>query len=500
MSNLVSAAAAARPGADITFTVFMVIAAVALLLTAVWLLVRYIDAPKGKKPGKIALIFIAAGAVIRLLCAAFIGGYRPETGKFLQAVDHFIERGPSGYYSAYGTDIYPIAFYLIAVFGGLGKLLGVPSGSAYLTLVIKLPFIAAEVGTAVVLYRIARRYRNSETGVIISALYSLLPVFFVFSGGWGSALCLAFPFILGSFYFLCEKKHFLALSLYAIAMLTAKEAVYIWPIYCVYYVYHFVRSIIALARSQKPFSDAIKDEELSLVYKLPVFFVGLFLAKYIVSLPLIISAYHGNPFTFIGKVFLAPLADFDYFAYNGLSIFALFGKNAEFVSSSFPKAVFTVCFAVLVFALAAIVYFSRKNRAVLPLIGAYVYFTLSTYFLGSTAVSLVPALVLLLFSFVYIRDRRLLQVFALNAVLAGTMILATMYNGGYLNMAAVSAADSAFTSGGGLALVIICALLAVASHLYLTLIAFDLTMSNTLRPLEGDRKISYFRGVGKLFR
>lgn len=68
----------------------------------------------------------------------------------------------------------------------------------------------------------------------------------------------------------------------------------------------------------------------------PFIFIASFLLKYVVSLPLIIKDYGANPFTFIYNLFLAPLASLEYFSYNGLSIFNIFGKNAETVNVTFP--------------------------------------------------------------------------------------------------------------------------------------------------------------------
>lgn len=509
MGYLITSAVAttAKPAADITFAVLLVVLTIAVLITAVWLIAKFINAPKGKNVVKFVVISIAVGSVLRLLTAIFIGGYRNDFTVYNRMIEHFMNFGISGYYAQYGADVYPLTYYVFALFGGLGRIFGIKADSAYLSIMVKLPFIIADVITAVLLYKIAKRFANAQTGAVLAGVYSLCPLFITASGIWGSTITLIIPFIVASFYFLTDKKHFAAMLLYALAMLTAKEALYLFPMYLIYYGYLFVRSIVKNAKDKKPFAEAVKDSEYSLCYKIPVYFIGLFLLQYIVTLPLIVKDFNGNPFSMIYHIFLVPVANLSFFSYNGLSIFNIFGKNAEALNSSFPSVVFTVCFALLIAGIVAVVYFSKKNRAVLPLLAAYVYFTLSTYFLDSTALSVLPVTALLLLSFIYIKDRRILQVFCLATISCVSVSLAAMVNAGYLNMMGTSSfaapeyvGSPALTEGFGLVVVIFFSVISVAAHLYMTLVTFDITMSNNRKLMNGNPNAKYFEGVKYLFK
>lgn len=504
MSNLLlSASKTTNVGADVTFTVFMTLITVALLLTAVWLVARFICAKKGRNVTKLLVVTVAVGVALRVLVAFFVGGYREDMSAFTAMVDHFMKNGFGGYYAAYGNEVYPLTFYVFAVFGGLGRVFGIPEGSAYLSLMLKLPLIIADVFTAILLYRIGKKFLNSEVGLILAALFCVCPAFFLPSAAWGSTLTLMIPFVLAAFYRLVERKHFEALLAYSLALLVTKEAIYLYPIMLVYYGYHFVNSIIVNVKEKKPVLAAIKDGgECSLAYRLPLYFIGLFLLKYVIALSLVASAYGANPFVFVYRILLAPLADFTRFSLNGPSIFNIFGKNGAALGSSFPNAVFAVCFAVLIAGIAAVVYFSKKNRAIMPLLAAYVFYTLATYFLDSSPLALLPALVLMLAAFPLIKDRRILQIFCVGTIVTVLLPLIVMTDAGYLNMlnsSAVTVGASALT-GGGLVVLIICSVLSVAAHLYLTLIAFDITMSNNRRLLDGRNDIGYFEGIKKLFK
>ncbi len=502
-----SAASTANLGADVAFTVIMILLTVAVLFTAIWLIAKFINAPKGVALGKFVIISVSVGVVIRVLCAVFVGGYRPDFTVYNTMLDYFIKNGVAGYYEQNGVVIYPLAFYLIAAFGGLGKIFGIASGSAYLSLMIKIPFVIADVITAVLLYKIAKRYINSQIGVVLSGLYCVCPLFFTASAIWGSALTLLVPMLIASFYFLAEKKHFLALLFYSFALITAKEAMYLYPLFLIYYGYLFVRSIVKNAKNKVQFADALKDGEYSLAYKLPVYFIGMFLIKYLLALPLTLKDFGANPFGFIHHVLLAPIASLDYFSYNGLSIFNIFGKNAEPLSSSFPDVIFTVCFGVLVAGIVAVVYFSKKNRAVLPLLAAYVLYTLATYFLDSAAMSVLPVAALLLFAFIYMKDRRILQIFSVVTLVMVITSLTAFVTGGYFNMLDASAyvapsytGSVEMTEGFPLVVLIICSVISVAAHLYMTLVTFDITMSNNRKLMNGKTDVGYFEGIKYLFK
>lgn len=508
MLNCFGVASTANIGADCALIIVMFLLTLVTLATAVWLLAKFINEEKGRNTVKYAAIVVAAGVAIRLLCAVFVGGDRNDFIDYNTAIDYFVNNGVFYYYYKVGVKIYPLSFYMLALFGGLGHAFGLASGSAWLTLLVKIPYIAADAFTAVILYRMGKRHVNSEVGTVLAAVYSLCPVFFAMSGMYGSPLALALPFVLLSFSSLIEKKHLTAIILYALSMLCAKETIYLYPIYLVYYGFLFVRAIVLYAKYRKNIGDngADKPADSDLIYNLPLYAVGAFVLQYVVSLPLIVKDYNANPFKFIYRAFLKPLVTPEYFSYNGLSIYNIFGKNAEAINVTFPSVAFTVCFGVLIFAIVAVVYFSKKNRAVLPLLGAYVLFTIASYFPDSTPVSIIPVLALLLASFVYTKDRRLLQIFSATSLALVPNLLTAMAYGGYFNMLALGEFTSSsytgvstLTSGAGLVISIICSIISVAAHLYFTFAAFDITMSNNRKLLTGKNDIGYFKGIARLF-
>lgn len=507
-NNIVSVASTTKLGGNVVFTVLMILATVAVLLTAVWLIVRFLGYEKGRKLGKVAAIVIAVGAVVRILCAVFIGGYRNDMNVYNEMLDYFLKNGVSGYYKTSGVAVFPLTFYFTALFGGLGRILGFTAGSSVMALMIKFSFIIADVVTATLLYKIAKRYVNSEVAVVIAGVFSLCPVFFLSSGAWGTELSLAAPFVVGSMYALIDKKPFFAMLWFALATLVTKACVYLFPLYIVYYGFKFFASLVANVKltEKKAFAERLNDGALSLAFKLPVFFIATYLIKYLVALPLMIGTVGASPFKMTLLLTLKPLVSNAHFSYNGLSIFNIFGKNAVAVGNAFPQVVFVVCFGVLIAAIVGLVYFSKRNRAVFPLIAAYISFTLTTYFVGASAVGTLLSIVLLLMSFIYVKDVRIIRVLSVSSVLYVIITLTVMTSAGYLNaygsasFGATYAGSAVLSDRFGFVVLIFTSIVSILNHVYLTLVTFDISMSNNRKLLSANPQAKYFDGIKKLFK
>ena len=143
----------------------------------------------------------------------------------------------------------------------------------------------------------------------------------------------------------------------------------------------------------------------------------------------------------------------------------------------------------------------------MPILGAYILFTLMSYFPDSEPMSALPILALLIMSFIYTKDRRVLHVFSVAAIMCVLTSLSALAYGGYFNMLNLKEftsssynGTSALSSGPGLVIMIFGSVISVAAHLYFTLTAFDITMSNNRKLLTGKNDIGYFEGVARLFR
>ncbi|MDR0426032.1 MAG: hypothetical protein LBH24_02560 [Clostridiales bacterium] len=496
------AAAETVSAADIAIAVAMLVLTVIVALTAVWLLSRFISKGKGRFLVAPLVCILAGGLVIRLVFSLTVTGFREDISRMAEVAGRMFGGTLTGYYAQGGTDIYPISFYVLGLFGGICRAAGLSVDSVFTAMCLKLPLILADVGTALILYLAARRFANDHVGLVLAGLYMFCPAFFVLSGIWGNPIVLLFVPLLLSLYMLVTKRSFAAIMLYSLCLLIHADAMYLYPAYLLYYGWQFIKAVRKAVRAKKSAGELWRDKALSAVFRLPLYFVLAFFAKYLVSMPFAVADFGGNPFAFVSGLFLKPLVEVSVYSQNGISIYNIFTRNGVMMGESFPIVVFVSCFAVLVAAIGCIVYLSKKNRAVLVLYAAFIPYTLVTYYFGFSLAGYMTLIVLLLLAFLLIKDRRILQVIMLTAFCFAMTAMTVLAGAGYLNSeAGLMTGDYPYlTEGFGLAVMIIGAVVSVAGHIYLTLVLLDISMSNNRRLLTGHPAIGYFAGVKRLFK
>lgn len=497
---------------DILLVVFLLLMTIAVILLAIWLISKFINkAPDAKLKGgmkftSIIAIVAVVGVVLRILLSFMIKGYREEFNIIMKAINNFMANGFSGFYTENGVIMYPLTYFIYGIFGGLANIFGVVSTSIFMQFFIKLPLIICDTISIIVLYKLVRKYTNGFIACIIAGIFSLCPIFFFTSGVWGSTFSILTLGLMLTMYFLSQKKYLPLTITYALCLLTSKDAIYIFPLIAVFMSYHFIKAFITISK-QKPknLHEIMTNKEMSLSILIPLYFIGSLLMMYLLSLPMIITDYKANFFTWIYKLFLLPIVDLKYFGFNALNIFNLFGKNAALLGVEFPSAVFAVLFGVLITAIVIIIYLSKKNRANLVLIAAYIVMTLATYFIDFRELNLVPILGLLLVSFILIKDKRILQIFG---VLSFTLIFnasSVLVNAGYLNNASdalLNTSTNIFYTGSiilngayGVTVSIICSVLNIITHLYFTKVLLDISMSNKRKLFNGGDNITFLKGI-----
>ena len=285
-------------------------------------------------------------------------------------------------------------------------------------------------------------------------------------------------------YFLIDKKFIALIGVYSAAMLSHRDALFLFPLVAVFVIYNFVKAVLSFRKSKvKTVGAILKNKEFRPIFTIPVSIVGFAIISYLVVLPTIINSLGAGYFTFFYNVYLKPLGSFELFGKNSLGVFNLFTRNGVELSVKFPKAVFAVIFAVIITAIVLLVYLSKKNRANLVFLAGYIIFTLATYFVGFDEFGLLTALGIMLMSYLVVRDRRILIVFGFLSILvmvnaASAMAVGDCFNNNDYMYFQESFKGSAILSGGYSAINIICSVLAVLTHLYATMLLLDISMSS----------------------
>jgi len=504
--NLFAATGVSNYATDTFISVLFVIATVATLAVAVWLLVKFANLSKGQANlVKILAIIVGVGVILRIVFALLITGNRMDHSIIYSAITHWTKYGPKTYiernYFKAGEYLYPISFYVFGFLGGTAVNLGLDQSSVAVQLIVKLPLIIADVFTAIVIYKAGKRFINEYVGVVLAAIVMICPVFIFASSVWGSVYSLFLPFVVASFYFLATKKYVFSIALYALSMLVVREASYLFPIFLIYYAYACVRSVV-------DYKNSGNKDDLSNVIAIPATVIVMTIVNYLICLPITASHSGGNFFSYVYEIYLNPLVNFRYFANNSLSIYNILMKGGVGVDILFPNVIFTVLFAVVVTAFAAVIYLARRNRAVVALGGAYLFFLLNTCYVDFSAPAVVLILPLLLLAFVFIKDKRILKIFAAESVLAIINMSAVFVYGGYYNSLDPSAFSTNNYTGtpimantvSGLVISIVLSVLSIAVCLYFTKVVMDIAMSNKCRYLGGNDRIDFGSAIKDFIR
>ena len=475
---------------DVTVVLFLVLMTIGTMLAVIYFLCKYSQdgSPVRKKKSVIAII-IAVGAAVRIIFAMCIRGYREDYDLFADMFKHLGAEGLDGYYTGKPDAVlYPLVYVVYLLFGGISYVTGLSDFALGAQFMIKLPLIAADILIAYGVYKIARKYFNERTALVLFAFVCACPAFFIASAVWTSPIVFTALFAVWGCYFLARKKYGLTIGFFTAAAFASKEGIFLFPVAAVFSGYHFVKAAINVNKD-KPSGKAVADGRYSAIYEVPCAFIGSLVVAYLLGL-LMTYSYSYDPFKYIYEFTVSPLVNWDFFTFNGLSVYSLFNQNGQEAGARFPSWVFACVFAAIISAVVCIVYFSKRNRATMVMLAAYSLFTLSVYYPGMNAAVMILSLAALGCAYALVKDKRLLHVLFLTCITYVVNSSSVLANAGYLNnLADYVFSDPSYTgsilmSGGVNAVCITCSALVVLAHLYFTVVTVSVGMTGQKKMLN----------------
>lgn len=277
--------------------------AVVAFVFFITLLIAYLTGRRGEwteRPRRLTFWALLAGALgLRLILAASYPGLSCDTSCFQawtlsagQDLLHF-------YQNAGFADYPPLYIYVLGVVGWLIRVLGIDTGGAAFTVMVKAPAIIADLIAAVLLYRYAVRRGNEGWGLVLMTLYILNPAIWINSALWGqvdSVLTL----LLVLFLLAVERRHLHhAAAWLALAVLTKPQGLLLAPIL----LYAWVR-----------------EKDTRRILRSAAWGAGAFL---IVILPFAVQ--HGPLWIF--GLLKGTTDQYAYASFNGYNLFSLIGAN-----------------------------------------------------------------------------------------------------------------------------------------------------------------------------
>ena len=276
---------------------------------------------------------------------------------------------------------------------------------------------------------------------------------------------------------MANRKTVLMVLFYGISLLVHRDAQMLFVPIAVYLVYLFVRSILTIKRNGR--DGFLKDNTRNSVVVVPVAIVGVFFAMWLISIFFVSGVMGYNPFVFLNRMYIQMLQTYDSYGTDALSLYNLFKRNGELTAFSFPALMFGIVFVLLSTLISVVLYLSKRNRANMVLISSFVMLTLGLYFVNFTHSTLVPCVALILLSYVFIKDRRLLKVYVLLSIAIVLNQIASVVNNGLLE------------DGFGFAVNVAMSVLAILTHMYFTVVVLDICMSSNIVALSADPNIAF---------
>lgn len=378
------AAAIAHPGYSSAMIGFALLYALFFAAVLYWMDKRQEKKTLSVRPVGLMLpaAALAAAFVIRMLFASVIQGHPIDFIDFNGWANHVYTRGlPNFYGGGMFVDYPPGYIYVLYVVGWLKHLFAVGIDSGANILLIKLPAMTADLLAGCFLYRLAAKRFGSAAGTGLALLYMLNPCIFVNSVVWGQIDAVFTLFILLATHALTEKKVPTASVYYVIALLIKPQALVFAPL------------LLFALIEQRNWKIAGR----SVLYGAAAF-----------TLCLLPFSLHQDPF-WIVRQYKEMFGMYPYLSVNAFNLYAFLGLNA---APAGPYQLLDILLVIVIAGFAAYLFFKSKDAAKYAYIGLLLVLLVFALKAGMHERYGFPAVALAIMSYIQLRDRRLLYLFA----------------------------------------------------------------------------------------
>lgn len=333
---------------------------------------------------------VLAGLLIALVVRGAIAwhatGFRVDMGTFMGWAERVVEVGFADFYAEdVFADYSPGYIYVLYLLGKLRQLydLGFQSNANYL--LIKLPAILADITSAAIIYQYGKKRVGEAAAAGLALIYAFNPATFINSAFWGQVDAFYALFLLISIIAAAKLRVELASILFAVAVLIKPQALIFTPVLLLTLLY---------VRSWKRFG-------LSAIYGLSTLLIGA-------------APFFDDSSGIRGLIGLyeETLSSYSYGSVNAYNLMALLGHN--WTRLNLTMDVYGMLIIILAVAAAVLIYvWGRKNGylADLFLIGAILIAVMFVLGIKMHERYMFPGMLLLLFSYLQLQDRRLLYLF-----------------------------------------------------------------------------------------
>ncbi|HEY5525594.1 MAG TPA: hypothetical protein VIK26_09720, partial [Clostridium sp.] len=351
------------------------------LAIGAYFIFKYKDIKINLKNKKIIILTIfCVGLLLRISFGALVEGHSMDLNAFktwaTQAANSFSEF----YSSASSSDYPPFYIYILYL---IGKIASIPALSQYYTLLLKIPSILADIASAYVIYKLAKKYLSLEISIMLSAFYIFNPAIFINSTFWGQVDSFFTLIIILSVYFMAENKIGLATGFFTVAVLMKPQGIIYLPLLLF---------------------EVVRKRELKVLLKMGLISLGVGL---VIILPF---SLHQDPLWII-NLYSRTISEYPYASVNGYNFFTLIGANyVKDTSTLFVLSYHSwgMIFIVLTTLFSWFIYIKGNNTKFAPVVALIQIAGVFTFSVGMHERYLFPAAALVILSFIYHKDKRLI--------------------------------------------------------------------------------------------
>ena len=400
----------ASPSETVLVTILTIVMAVIFAIVCVLLNVRSGLAEDDASPWPSFLLMAGLAVAIRLIAALVFEGYSTDIGCFKGWSIAAFEKGPANFYTSDMFADYPPGYiYVLWLLGLIRQIFSIDAATPLFTLIIKLPSIAAEVFTAVLVFKTARKQMGKTFALLCSAFVLFNPAFFFNSSVWGQVDAVFTLFAVLFIYYLKKDNPWLGAMFFAIALLIKPQAIMLLPVVGLYYLFALFKK------------GRVKRGLLGL-------FGGLAIGAAVFVLG-VLPFTGSQPLFWILEKYKGTVDFYQYATVNAYNLFALTGGNWKPYDSSLWYLSYQTWGIIFIVMICVLVVFlqwrSRERERLFDLAG----FLIVSVFMLAHAMHdryILPACLLLLFAYVYTRDSSTLffaAAFSVTALLNQMVVL-----------------------------------------------------------------------------
>lgn len=324
------------------------------------------------------LLFI--GFFLRIFIGTIIEGHPSDLMLFKNWAQSAANNLTGVYSSSRSADYPPLYMYVLWLVGKLG---GTVTLSSFYNILLKLPSIAADVVTSLIIYKLARKRLSFEISTVLSVFYLFNPAVLVNSSVWGQVDSFFTLILVAAIWMLSEGKLYISSIMFSAAVLMKPQGIIFLPVL----FFELVR--------RKSIKEFLKSAALG---------IGTAL---VIILPFALT----NGFTWIFKLYSNTVGEYPYATVNGFNFWALLGKNYVKDTDTFLGVSYHnlgMAFIVLVTLLSWVMYIKAKN---MKFASAAALVQISGVFTFASSMHeryLFPALALAVLAYIYLKDKRIL--------------------------------------------------------------------------------------------